>query len=100
MTREISLAVNNEPISLDYFVAGYIDHIVGGIVASLKDTAEIKKLELSIDSDGIVALDLNGAEVPLNFFATGIVKSTLEGVVKPLKGVTGTVNTLELKITR
>jgi hypothetical protein len=100
VTREISLAVNNAPISLDYFVTGYIDHVVGGIVASLKGTSEIKNLELSIDNDGIVVLNLNGAEVPLNFFASEIVKNTFEGIVKPLKGVTGGVTNLELKIVR
>jgi hypothetical protein len=100
VTREISLVVNNTPISLDYFIAGYIDHIVGGIVASLKDTGEINNLELNIDNDGIVVLNLNGVEVPLNFFSTEIIKSTLEGVLKPLKGVTGGVKTMELKIAR
>jgi hypothetical protein len=100
VTREISLSVNNTPIDLDYFVAGYIDHVVGGIVASLKGTGDLKKLELTIDNDGIVAIKLNGAEVTLNFFATEIVKSTVEGIVKPLKGVTGGVSTLELKIAR
>jgi hypothetical protein len=100
VTREISLAVNNTPISLDYFVAGYINNVVGGIVASLKDTGEIKNLELNIDNDGIVALNLNGAEVPLNFFSTEIIKSTVEGIIKPLKGVTGGVTNLELKIAR
>jgi hypothetical protein len=100
VTREINLSVNNAPITLDYFVAGYIDHVVGGIVASLKDTGEIKKVELTIDNDGIVVLNLNGADVPLNYFATEIVKSTVEGIVKPLKGVTGGITSLEIKIAR
>jgi hypothetical protein len=100
VTREISLSVNNTPVKLDYFVAGYIDHVVGGIVASLKDTGDIKTLELTIDNDGLVAIDLNGAEVPLSFFPSEIIKSTIEGMVTPLKGVTGGVSSLELKITR
>jgi hypothetical protein len=100
VTREISLSVNDTPVKLDYFVTGYIDHVVGGIVASLKDTGDIKTLELTIDSDGLVAMDLNGAEVPLSFFPSEIIKSTVEGMVTPLKGVTGGVSSLELKITR
>jgi len=38
MTRQISLSVNDAPINLDYFVHNYIDHVVGGILASLHDT--------------------------------------------------------------
>ncbi len=100
MTRKISLSVNDTPINLDYFVAAYLDHVTGGIIASLKDTARIKELALNIDEDGIVAINLNGADIPLNFFATEIVKSTIEGMVAPLKGVTGKVRKLELKISR
>jgi len=100
MTRKISLSVNDTPIKLDYFVAGYLDHVAGGIIASLKGTGEIKDLELDIDDDGIVTLALNGADIPLNYFATEIVKSTVEGMMKPLKGVDGPVNSVELKIER
>ena len=100
MTRKISLSVNDTPIKLDYFVAGYLDHVTGSIVASLKDTGEIKDLELDIDDDGIVAVTLNGADVPLNYFATEIVKSTVAGMVTPLKGVEGPVNSVTLKIDR
>jgi hypothetical protein len=100
VTREINLSVNNAPVKLDYFVAGYIEHVVGGIVASLKDTGDIKTLEITIDNEGLVAINLNGAEVPLSFFPTEIIRSTIEGMLTPLKGVTGGINTLELKINR
>jgi hypothetical protein len=100
VTRNISLSVNNAPIELDYFVAGYLDHVIGGIIASLKDTTEIKELELNIDEDGTVAVSLNGADIPLNYFASEIVKSTVTGMVTPLKGVEGAINKLELKIER
>jgi len=100
VTRKINLSINDTPIALDYFVAGYLDHVTGGIVASLKGTGEIKKLELSIDGDGNVALSLNGADVPLNFFSTEIIKSTVSGMVAPLKGVDGAIDKLELKIER
>ncbi len=98
MTRKITLSVNNTPIDLDFFVAGYIDHVTSGIIASLKNASEIKNLELNIDSDGIVTINLNGADLHLNFFSTEIIRGTITSMVVPLKGVTGTINTLELKI--
>ncbi len=100
MTRKISLSVNDTPIKLDYFVAGYLDHVTGGIIASLKGGGQIKNLELNIDNDGIVTVNLNGADLPLNFFASEIVKSTIEGMVTPLKGVEVAIDKLELKIGR
>jgi hypothetical protein len=100
VTRKISLSVNNTPIKLDNFVAGYFDHITGGIIASLKGTAAIKNLELNIDNDGIVTVNLNGADIPLNFFSSKIIKSTVTGMVTPLKGVEGAIDNLELKIVR
>ena len=100
MTRKISLTVNDTPINLDYFVAGYLDHVTGGIISSLKDTGEIKNLALDIDNEGQVTINLNGTEVPLGYFATEIVKSTIAGMVAPLKGVAGGIDKLELKISR
>jgi len=100
VTRKISLSVNDKATDLDYFVAGYLDHVTGGIISSLKGTGEVNDLELDIDGDGTVTVILNGADIPLNFFANEIVRSTLAGMVAPLKGVTGAVETLELKIAR
>lgn len=100
MTRKISLSVNNKPVKLDYFVEGYVDHIVGGIVASLKDTGEIKSLELTIDNQGQVKIDLNGADVPLSFFPVEIIRNTITGMVATLKGVDKGIDRLELKISR
>lgn len=100
MTRKISLSVNHQPIKLDYFVEGYIDHVVGGIIASLKDTGAIKDLALDIDNTGQVKITLNGADVPLGYFPVELIRNTLAGMVSPLKGVDKEMNTLELKITR
>jgi hypothetical protein len=100
VTRKISLSINDRPVQLDYFVAGYLDHVTAGIIASLKGVSEIKDLELNIDNDGIVTINLNGADIPLNFFASEIVKSTVSGMVAPLKGVEGVIHKLELKIGR
>ena len=100
MTRRISLSINNFPINLDYFVENYIDHVVGGIVASLKDTGEIESLELTIDNEGQVAMNLNNADVPLKYFPVEIIRSTILGMVSTLKGVEGEVNSLEITINR
>ena len=99
MARQISLSVNDVPINLDYFVQEYLGCVVGGILASLKDTGEIRSLELSIDNEGQVAINLNGADVPLSYFPNEIIKSTILGMVSTLKGV-GEVNRLEMTIGR
>jgi hypothetical protein len=87
VTRQIDLKVNGTPITLDYFVAGYLDHVTGGIIASLKNTGEIKKLRLTIDAKGLVKITLNNADVPINYFVEEIVRSTVKGIIAPLKGV-------------
>ena len=97
MTKQISLSVNDVPIDLDFFVEGYIYHVVVGILASLKDTGEIEKLELAIDNAGQVTINLNNADVPIKYFPNEIIKSTIMGMVAPLKGV-GEVDRLELTI--
>ena len=55
MTRRITLTVNNMPISLDYFVEGYLDHVVGGILASLLDEA----MSNATYTEGIACLTAN-----------------------------------------
>ena len=100
MTRQVKLSVNDMPINLDYFVESYLDHVVGGIISSLNDTGEINDLELAVDNEGQVTISLNGADVPLKYFPIEIIKSTIEGMVTPLKGVDGPINTLDLKIER
>ena len=99
MSRKINLIVNNIPLKLDYFVEGYVYHVAGGIIASLRDTGTIKNLELTVDNADRVKIILNGAEVSLKPFPEEIIRSTLGGMVASLKGVKDTLNTLELKIT-
>ena len=99
MARKTSLTVNNIPIELDYFVEGYIYHVVTGMLASLKGTTTIKKLGLNVNEDGQVQIALNGNEVSLSYFPVQIIRSTLAGMVSNLKGVTGEMRTLELRIT-
>jgi hypothetical protein len=82
---QISLSVNDTSIALDDFVQGYIDHVVGGILASLKGTEAIKGVDLTIEADQ-VSIVLNNAAVPLNPFATRIIRNTIVGMISSLHG--------------
>ena len=97
MTVQLSLTVNDVPIKTDYFVAGFIDHTVSGMMESLEGTGRIQDLYLTIEGDSVKIL-LNGEEVPINEFVVKIFKSTMDGMVSILKGVKGNVNKLNLEI--
>jgi hypothetical protein len=86
MTVQLSLNVNDTRITTDYFVEGFIDHTVSGMMEALEGIGKIKDLVLSIDGDE-VTITLNGAAVPINLFVKKIIKSTTSGMVSPLKGV-------------
>ena len=49
MTRQVSLSVNDAPIELDYFVQGFIDHTIDGILSSLEGIGETGSVNISID---------------------------------------------------
>ncbi len=86
MTKQVSLSVNGGPITLDYFVSAFIDHTVGGMLASLRGAGGIGTLVLSIEG-GEVTINLNNAQVPVNAFVNDIVRNTILGMVASLKGV-------------
>ena len=98
MTRQVSLSVNDIPIELDYFVQGFIDHTMGGILLALEGTGEIGSLDVVIEGDK-VRLDLNNAEVPVNPFVTKIIRNTVTGMVSSLKGVSE-INKVNISIRR
>lgn len=100
MARKVSLNVNGNPIELNPFVEGYVYYIAEGIVNSLKGTGVIKKLDLDIDSDGLLTVELNGNGVSVNVFVMEIVRNTLSGMVKDLKGVTDEMRTFSLRIAK
>ena len=87
MTREISLTINDAPIQTDYFVAGFIDHTVGGMLAALEGTGDIGSMSLDADEGGQLTINLNNAQVSINPFVNNIVLSTLKGLLSTLKGV-------------
>jgi hypothetical protein len=98
MAKKVSLTVNKKLLELNPFVESYFLHVAGGMVASLKDTAAIKTLELVVDDTDDVKMTLNGKDLPLNIFVTEIVYNTLAGMVSNLKGAEGKFKTLKLKI--
>ena len=98
MTREISLMVNDQPIELDYFVQGFIDHTICGVLAGLKGADGMKTMSISIEGDN-VAININDTPLPTNPFVSKIVKNTIVGMVSSLKGVSEP-NRLKLVIIR
>ena len=86
MTRHISLSVNDSPIDMDYFVQGFVDHTVYGMVSSLEGVKEINDIEIKINGSDVIIL-VNDNPLPLNDFAAVITGSTVRGMVSPLKGV-------------
>ena len=98
MTKQVTLLVNDEPIVLDYFVEGYIDHTTGGMIAALEGTGEIKTLDVTIEGDK-VTINLNNALVPTNPFVSKVITSTIFALANCLKGV-GQIKDLRIDIKR
>jgi hypothetical protein len=86
MMVKLNLIVNDIVINTDYFVEGFIDHIVSGIIEALEGTDKIKDLDMSIDGRQ-TTINLNGNGVPLNVFTSKIIKNTIIGMVSSLKEV-------------
>lgn len=98
MTKQVSLFVNDVPIEVDYFVEGFIDHVMGGILEALESTGQIKSLDVSIEGDK-VTINLNNALVPINPFVTKIIRNTITGMVSSLKGVSE-IQRMNIRISR
>ena len=98
MTKQVSLSVNDVPIEIDYFVAGFIEHTIGGMLSALEGTGEIETMDMSIEADE-VTINLNNATVPINPFVSKIIKNTVFGMVSSLKGV-NEIDKMNLSITR
>jgi hypothetical protein len=98
MTRQVSLSVNDKPIELDYFVLGYIDHVLRGILEALEGIGDVESVALTIKGD-IVQISVNNAPVSIKPFVNKIVGNTVKGMVSPLKGVSE-INSLDISIRR
>jgi hypothetical protein len=97
MSKQVSLVVNGAPVDTDYFVAGFIDQTVEGMLRSLRGAGEIGEMEMAIDRDGQVTITLNNAQLPVNEFVNRIIRSTIFGMLSSLKGV-DEISTVLLKI--
>ena len=97
-SRQVSLSVNDVPIELDYFVQGFTDHTISGMLSALEGTGEIETLDISIEEDK-VTLNLNNAVVPINPFVNKIISNTIVGMVSSLKCVSE-VNRISISIKR
>jgi hypothetical protein len=97
-SRQVSLSVNEVNIEIDYFVQGFIDHTIGGILAGLEGTGEIKSSDIDIEGDK-VTITLNDSAVSLNPFAARIVRNTIIGMVTSLKGMDA-INKVAIRIRR
>ena len=63
-----------------------MEHTLSGMIKSLEGAGKIKDLTLAIDGDA-VKIELNGKNLPTNVFASRMIKSTVAGMLAPLKGV-------------
>jgi hypothetical protein len=97
-TSQVSLAVNDTAIDLDDFVQRFIDHVVGGILATLKGIGEINSVDILIVEDK-VTINLNNKMVPINPFVSEITRNVITGMVSSLKGVRET-NRINISIRR
>jgi hypothetical protein len=98
MTREVKLLVNDQPVELDYFVQGFIDHTTGGVLAGLEGVRRIGSVTVSIEGDEIT-INLNNALLQINPFVSKIIKNTIVGMVSSLKGVSN-VDRVKMSIKR
>jgi hypothetical protein len=97
-TSQVNLTVNEVAIELDYFVQDFIYNVVGGMLASLKDTGEVESVDMNIIEDTVTII-LNNTMVPINPFVSEITRNVIVGLVSPLKGVDKT-NRISITIRR
>ena len=86
MGRQISVTVNDMPISMGRFVEGFVEHTVTGMMASLDGIGEISRLDIAINHDD-VTITINGEQVQITAFVAQITRSTIIGMISTLHGV-------------
>ncbi len=90
MTKHINLMVNGKAVDTDYFIEGFLDHTIAGMVMSLEGTPKIRKQIEAIDisaEKGVASITVNSQVVPANPFVNRLFFNTLSGIVSSLKGV-------------
>jgi hypothetical protein len=86
MTREVNLLVNEQIVELGYFVQGFVDHTVGGMLKSLEGVGTVERAEINVERDN-VSVTVNSNEIPVNPFVSRIIRNTVIGMVSSLKNV-------------
>ena len=79
MKSEVSLTVNEQPISINDFVKKLIDSTIGGILIALEGINEIKRVDLQIDYNDVY-VNVNGIEVPVDGFVNNTIRNTVSGM--------------------
>jgi hypothetical protein len=90
MTKHVKLLVNSNPVDTDYFIEGFLDHTIGGMVMSLEGTPKNRKQIQTIDVDinnELIKILVNSLTIPANPFVSKLFRNTLFGMVATLKGV-------------
>lgn len=86
MTKSVILIVNEKPVEIDYFVQGFIDHTVRGMVLALEGVIEAEHIGIILKGeDTEISVDNN--QLQINPFVSRITSNTIRGMVKSLKGV-------------
>ena len=98
MTRQVILLVNNLPIDLDYFVQGFMDHTIAGMLESLEGTGKPQSADITLEGNRTTVI-VNEAVIPTNPFVSKIIKNTIVGMVSSLKGV-GKIDKVSINIKR
>jgi hypothetical protein len=90
MTKHIKLMVNGNRIDTDYFIEGFLDHTVNGMVMSLEGTPknrkQIQTIDVNVSSEQVKIL-VNSLAVPANPFVSKLFRNTISGMISTLKGV-------------
>jgi len=86
MADQVNLKVNGQAIDMIPFVEDYVAQVADGIVQSLRGAAPTDKLEILV-TESTVSVIQNGGELEVNEFVSKIIRSTVLGMVGPLKGV-------------
>ena len=97
-TGELKLSVNENDIPMDRFTSGFISSVLEAMLKTLRDTADVKRLTLSIIGEK-VDINLNNAIVPANPFVSKVFRNTIIGMVSSLRGV-DEIKELKIQMTR
>lgn len=81
-----TLYVNRLSIDLNPFIEEFIARTLSGAVSSLKEVADIQRLEFNLEQ-GDTTIIVNGQELSLTPFPNKIITDTIIGLVSSLKGV-------------